>query len=179
MKWWMNSDSRGKLKLMCLKNWNKYCLIVIRLSKKGMYNKLASHVKSAVFVSGIWEISIRTFARLYNSIIEQWMKYVCKFIYHEEWPWMWSQWGLMERSDSKASSFNGKTERSASPLCFSSTQMCTVIDNLQGSWLTRWGRFMLLVNENTVEMIVGKHCLHLALISKRVVPWCRSVNLPC
>lgn len=76
----------------------------------------------------------------------------------------------MEHSDSKASSFNGKTERSASPLCFSSTQMCTVIDNLQGSWLMRWGRFILLVNENTVEMIVGKYCLHLALISKRVVP---------
>lgn len=52
-----------------------------------------------------------------------------------------------------------------------------VIENLQESVLVRWAYLILLFNHNTVEIILGKYCLHSALISKQVLLWPRSLNL--
>lgn len=55
----------------------------------------------------------------------------------------------MEPGDSKASSCNGETGRSASWLCCTSPQMCAVIDNVYESVLLRQGCLILLLNKNT------------------------------
>lgn len=56
-------------------------------------------------------------------------------------------------------------------------QISAVIDNLGGSVLVRCGCLILLLNQNTVEIILGKYCLHPTLTSQQVVLWCRSASL--
>ena len=48
-------------------------------------------------------------------------------------------------------------------------QISTVIDNLWGSVLVRWSCLISLLNQNTVEIVLGKYCLHPTSTGKQVV----------
>lgn len=161
---------------MWLQTWNKYCLVVTGISKEGIHNEMASHCQVGFFSS--WnakknEINIyQNFCKICNSIIKQEMHFKL-FVTKND-----LECGNSEEfraHDSKANSCSRETGRSASWLHCSSPQMCAVTDDLQECVPRRWGCLTLLLNQNTVEIILG--ISFISSLNKQAFPGYRAVNL--